>query len=472
MKVRTRFAPSPTGYMHVGGVRTALFAWLTAKHNGGEFILRIEDTDRGRQVADSENHIIDTLQWLGLTPDEGPYRQSDRLDIYKDYAKRLINSGRAYADPYSLEELNSFRDKAKLQKKPFLFRDFRPASPPAWQPGLPLRFRSEPKQYQWQDQVMGRLSSGPEAVDDFILLKADGYPTYNFAHIVDDHLMGITHVIRSQEFLPSVPKFLNLYEALGLQRPQLATLPYVLGPDGHKKLSKRDGAKDILDYKREGYLPDALISFLATLGWNDGTEQEIFSRAELIEKFSLKRVHKSGAKLDEQRLLWTNGYFIRSMKLDELYPLTAGFWPAGADDSDGSYKKSVLGAVQERLKYLGELPGLTNFFFDEPDITRVKELIMEPVDKQLKKTGLHDRIRLLKKVAAGIEAINFTPKELENWLNGLLQSEDTTPGVLFALIRIAVSGSKSSPQIFDTLAVLGKEASCRRVKQAVQSLAD
>src|SRR5581483_11553864 len=201
---------------------------------------------------------------------------------------KLVESGRAYADPYSQGELECFREQAKAAKKPFLFRDHRPTEPPQWKEGLPLRFKSEPKAYKWHDEVMGDLSAGPEAVDDFILIKSDGYPTYNFAHIVDDHEMGITHVIRSQEFLPSVPKFLNLYEAMGIDRPVLATLPYVMGPDGKKKLSKRDGAKDILDYKREGYLPEALVSFLATLGWNDGTEQEIFTPEELIKKFDLK----------------------------------------------------------------------------------------------------------------------------------------------------------------------------------------
>jgi glutamyl-tRNA synthetase len=287
MNVRTRFAPSPTGYLHVGGVRTALFAWLSAKQAGGEFILRIEDTDRERHVEESQQHIIDSLNWLGLAPDEGPFRQSQRLEIYQQWAQKLIDSGRAYADPFSREELDKFRDQSKQAKKAFLFRDYRPEKPPQWKEGLPLRFKSEPQAYGWHDEVMGDLSAGSEAVDDFILLKSDGYPTYNFAHIIDDHLMKVTHVVRSQEFLPSMPKFLNLYDALGIQWPTFATLPYVLGPDGHKKLSKRDGAKDILDYKREGYLPEALVSFLATLGWNDGTEQEIYSINELIKKFDL-----------------------------------------------------------------------------------------------------------------------------------------------------------------------------------------
>ncbi|HVI60556.1 MAG TPA: glutamate--tRNA ligase, partial [Candidatus Saccharimonadales bacterium] len=290
--VRTRFAPSPTGFLHVGGVRTALFAWLVARQAGGQFILRIEDTDKAREVAGSVQHIQDSLQWIGLQWDEGPLRQSERLDIYKEWAQKLIDKGRAYADPYTPAEVQAFRDAAKAAKKPFLFRDHRPANPPAWDGSQPLRFKSEPKDYAWQDAVMGELSTGPEVVDDFILIKSDGYPTYNFSHVVDDADMGISHVIRSQEFIASVPKYLNLYEALDIEPPVLATLPFVMAPAGNKKLSKRDGAKDILGYAEAGYLPEAMLNFLATLGWNDGTEQEVFTVDELIKKFDLGRVHK------------------------------------------------------------------------------------------------------------------------------------------------------------------------------------
>ena len=243
-----------------------------------------------------------------------------------------------------------------------MFRDHRPADTPEWQEGMPLRFKSEAKGYKWHDAVMGELSAGPEATDDFIIIKSDGYPTYNFAHIIDDHLMNITHVIRSQEFLPSMPKFLELYDALGINWPVFATLPYVLGPDGQKKLSKRDGAKDILDYQREGYLPAALVSFLATLGWNDGTEQETFTAEELIKKFDLSRVQRSGAKFDEQRLIWTDGHFIRETPLDELYAAAEPFLADSAGSSEAAYKKSVLGLVQERLKHLSELLFLLTSF--------------------------------------------------------------------------------------------------------------
>lgn len=468
-KVRTRFAPSPTGYLHVGGVRTALFAWLVARHAGGEFILRIEDTDRSRHVEESEQHIIDSLQWLGIIPDEKPVRQSERLDIYKKWAKTLIESGRAYADTTTPEQLDILRQKAKEAKRPFLFRDNRPTNPPVWDGNSPLRFKAEPKVYKWHDEVMGDLSAGPEAIDDFIIIKSDGYPTYNFAHIVDDHEMQISHVIRSQEFLPSVPKFLNLYEALEIERPKLATLPYVMGPDGKKKLSKRDGAKDILDYKRQGYLPEALINFLATLGWNDDTEQEIFSVDELISKFNLSKAHKSGARFDEQRLLWMNGHYIRAMSVESLAKSSENHWPNEARSADSKYKNQVLGLVQERLKFLAELPGLTKFFFVEPGMVNVAKLYNEPVDKQLQKNP-PDYKKYLDAVIAELTTSDFSNEDIRTRLNKLLVTLNTKPAILFPVIRIAITGSSISPEIFGTLAVLGKEESLKRLKGALQSL--
>lgn len=470
MKVRTRFAPSPTGFLHVGGVRTALFAWLVARQANGQFILRIEDTDRSRHVEESEQHIMDSLQWLGLEWDEGPIRQSERLPLYQEWAEKLIDKGRAYADGRSPAELEQLRNESRASGKPFLARDYRPDRSPGWEPGVPLRFKSEPKDYKWKDEVMGELAAGPDAIDDFILIKSDGFPTYNFAHIVDDHLMDISHVMRSQEFLPSIPRFLNLYEALGVERPKLATLPFVLGPEGKKKLSKRDGAKDILDYKREGYLPDALNSFMATLGWNDGTEQETFSREELIKKFDLGRVQRSGAKFDDQRLNWTNGQFIRQKPLEELYALSDGFWPAEASDADEAYKKAVLGVVQERLKYLGEIEELSRFFFTKPVAERVTGLFNNSTDNQLQKTDRTEVLRLLKGARAELENSDFTESDLTSRLNGLLEKLATKPGILFASIRIAVTGAKASPEIAATLRVLGKAESLSRLDKAISLL--
>lgn len=471
---RTRFAPSPTGYIHVGNVRTALFAWLLARQSGGQFILRIEDTDQAREVSGSDQHIIKTLRSLGLNHDEGPdvggpygpYRQSERLDTYKEWAHKLVEQGKAYADPYSPEEVQKFREQAVAAKKPFLFRDFRPENPPSWDGSQPLRLRSEPQAYSWHDAVMGELSAGAEAVDDFILMKSDGFPTYNFAHIIDDYLMKVTHIIRTQEFVASVPKFLNLYDALGLERPILATPPPIMGPDGRKKLSKRDGARDVLDYVKEGYLPEALLNFMASMGWNDGTEQEIFSIQELIDKFSLERVQRGGARFDDRRLAWMDGVHIRELDLDELYRRAEQFWPPEAANYDEAYRKQVLSLVQERLKFLGELPDLTRFFF--VDLPVDAELITG--HKQLKKIAPLELKALLEQAKTSLEQSNFRVEDLTNRLNELLEASGQKPAVLFSLIRIATTQAPASPGLADTLAVLGRDRSLKRLNEQLANL--
>lgn len=461
--VRTRFAPSPTGFLHVGGGRTALFAWLLARQAKGQFILRIEDTDRSRHIEEAERQITDSLKWLGLDW-EAVYRQSDRLDIYKEWGQKLLEKSRAYADPTPEEKLSQLRDAAKSSKRPFLYRENRPTNPPKWNGTMPLRFMSEPKNYKWHDEVMGELSSGPEVVDDFILIKADGFPTYNFAHIVDDHLMQISHVIRTQEFLPSVPKFLNLYEALEIEKPKLATLPYVLNPSGNKKLSKRDGAKDILDYKQEGYLPEAMINFLATLGWNDGTDQEIYSIEELINKFALNKVQRSGAHFDEHRLEWMNGDYIRQKSLTELYELAEGFWPASAKEFSDDYKKQVLSLVKERLKYLAELPKLTDFFFEDLPVN----LSLIDGNKQLNALGRTGQRQLLELSLHKLESSDFSKEQLTEALNKLLGETKQKPGVLFSLIRIATTWAPASPELAPSLSVLGKSKTLDRLKKSVE----
>jgi len=477
--IRTRFAPSPTGFMHVGGVRTALFAWLLAQQakangEGGTFILRIEDTDKVREVEGSIEQIENSLKWLGITWDEGvdkggpdaPYKQSERLEIYKEWAQKLIDSGRAYADPYTQEQLEQFREIAKAEKRPFLFRHHRPENPPVWDGSQPLRFKSEPKSYQWTDAVMGDLSTAEDAIDDFILIKGDGYPTYNFCHIVDDAIMGVTHVLRSQEFVSSTPKFLNLYEALGVDRPTLATLPYVMAIDGKKKLGKRDGAKDILEYGKEGYLPEAMTNFLATLGWNDGTEQEVFTVEELIEKFSLNRVQKSPARFDEQRLLWLNGQHIRALSLDDLYERVVDFWPASAAKADEAAKKQVLALVQDRLKTLVDLPTLTSYFFEEP--TPNWQMVTE--NKQLSKLSADEVRSLLEAAKTALSTSDFNADAIQETLNQLLETTGQKPGILFSLIRLSVSWAPFSPALNDTLATLGKDTTLSRIQTSLDSL--
>jgi glutamyl-tRNA synthetase len=474
-EIRTRFAPSPTGFLHVGGIRTALFAYLVARQANGQFVLRLEDTDQKREVEGSAQHIIDSLAALGIDYDEGvgksgdfgPYLQSDRLAIYRAWAQKLIDSGRAYADPYSAEEVQTFREKAQKNKQAFLYRNHRPENPSPWDGTTPLRFKSDPKSYEWHDEVMGDLHSVAEVIDDFILIKSDGFPTYNFAHIVDDAEMHITHVIRGQEFLASMPNYLNLYEALQLAHPTFATMPHIMNEQGNKKLSKRDGVKDVLDYIRDGYLPETLVSFIATLGWNDGTEQEVFTKAELIEKFSLARVQKSGARFDEKRLLWMNGQFIRELSLDDLYAKVAAFWPASADTAEESYKKQVLALAQDRLKTLADLPTLTNYFFTEP--TQDWALISD--NKQLKKLSKEEIVSLLSASRESLDSVkDWNAEAIQDALNQLLESTGQKPGILFSLIRIATTWAPFSPQLNDTLALLGKESTLARLQNSIDSI--
>jgi glutamyl-tRNA synthetase len=475
--IRTRFAPSPTGFMHVGGVRTALFAWLVARQSGGQFILRIEDTDQSREVEGSAEHIIKTLQTLGLDYDEGPdkpgdygpYYQSQRLDTYKQWAQKLIDTGRAYADPYTAEELQAFRDQARANKQAFLYRNHRPDNPPAWDGATPLRLKSEPQAYTWHDEVMGELSTGPEVIDDIILIKSDGFPTYNFAHIVDDAEMKISHIIRGQEFIASQPNYLNIYDALGLERPVFATVPHILAGQGNKKLGKRDGAKDILEYISDGYTVEAMVNFIASLGWNDGTEQEVFSRQELIDKFSLDRVQRSGARFDEQRLLWLNGQHIRDLSLDDLSSRvdSGNFWPASAAQAEPSYRRAVLTLAQDRLKTFSDLSILTSYFFEEP----ATDMSLITDNKQLKKLSTEEQTKLLQATTDSLSEVeDWSSQTIQDSLNTLLETTGQKPGTLFSLIRIAVTWAPFSPQLNDTLELLGRDKTLQRLQLASQSI--
>jgi len=475
-KTRTRFAPSPTGFMHVGGIRTALFAWLLARQNNGEFILRIEDTDQKREVAGSEAHIQECLAALGMSYDEGPngsgnfgpYKQSERVtkDLYTAAAQHLIDSGRAYADPYTSDELQAFREEAKASKQAFLYRNRRPENPPAWDGSQPLRFKADPKNYSWHDEVMGDLQTGPEVIDDFILIKSDGFPTYNFAHIVDDAAMEITHVIRGQEFISSQPNYFNLYEAMGITPPIFATMPHIMAPTGNKKLSKRDGAKDILNYLKDGYTKEALVNFIASMGWNDGTEQEIFTVDELIEKFSLDRVQRSGARFDEQRLLWMNGQHIRTLSGDDLSRRVAAFWPLSAEGASSERKNDVLRVVQERLKTLADLPVLTSYFFERPQ----PKWSMVTENKQLKKLELEAIKSILEQARDSLVLSEFDEVALQNSLNHLLESSGHKPAILFSLVRFTLTWAPFSPALNETLALIGKDESLARLDVAIETI--
>ena len=476
MTVRTRFAPSPTGYIHVGNVRAALFPYLLAKQQGGKFILRIEDTDQARFVEGATDLILDTLEWLGMDWDEGPrkggdfgpYVQTERRNHYKQWAQKLIDKGLAYADPYTPEQVQSFREEAIASKKAFLYRDYRPENPPMWDGSQPLRLKVvDPKRYTWNDPIMGELSAGPEALDDFILIKADGLPTYNFAHVVDDAEMNVTHVIRGVEYVSSIPRYLSLYEALELTVPVLACTPHIMAPDGKKKLGKRDGAKSATDYRTDGILPEAMLNFLASMGWNDGTEQEIFSKDELIEKFSLERVQRSGARFDEQRLLWMNGQWIRQLSLDDLSVRVEPYWPVAAANATEDYKKQVLSLVQDRLKTLSELATMTKYFFEEPEAHL--ELISE--NKQLKKLPIDEIANMLDLVKKSLEQLpDWTPEALQECLNQLLETTGQKPGTLFSLIRVVTTWAPFSPQLNDTLALLGRDTTLARIDVATSRI--
>ena len=475
MNVRTRFAPSPTGYLHVGGVRTALFAWLLARQNNGTFILRLEDTDQSREVEGADEHLMHSLKTLGLNYDEGPdvsgphapYKQSERLEIYKKWALKLLESGRAYVDSYTTEEVQKFREQAQVDKKAFLYREHRPDTlDVAWNGTKPLRFKSDPKDYNWTDGVMGKRHAGKEVVDDFILIKSDGFPTYNFAHIVDDQEMEVTHIIRGQEFLASTPNYLNLYEALQITPPIIASVPPIMNEQGNKKLSKRDGAKDSLDYLKDGIPLSAFINFIVTLGWNDGTEQEIFSLDELIAKFSLDRVQNSGARFDERRLMWTSGAHIRGMELDDLYEQTKNYWPDSAKNSDDNYKRAILALIQERLKMYSEIPELTEFFFVDLPVN----LGLISSNKQLKNFDREKLKNLLISSEQALRTTNWHNEEIKNCLNKLLDQNQQKPGVLFSLIRIATTQSPASPALAESLEILGKEKCLDRIQQQINAL--
>lgn len=475
--VVTRFAPSPTGFMHVGGVRTALFAWLLARKAGGRFILRIEDTDKKREVEGSIPHIIESLTWLGIEWDEGvdkggphaPYLQSERLPLYRTYAKKLIEKGYAYADPYSGEEVDAFRKKAEEEKRPFLYREHRPETSEPWDGTKPLRFKApRVDRSTWTDVVRGELSAGEEAIDDFILIKSDGYPTYNFAHIVDDIEMGVTHVIRGQEFISSTPNYLALYEALEVPPPVFATVPPILGEGGNKKLGKRDGAKDILDYRSEGYLPEAMMNFLALLGWNPGTPQEFFSKDELIAAFDLSRVQASGAQFDETKLLSVNQHWMRALS-DDAY-ISKG----NLTSSNEEILKNIVPLLKERAHTFSEaremLSGELSCFFTTPSVVREILTAKEPEGRPgFTQTALEGVLGLISGLSEGNSS-----EEVKAALMPFADQEEAKGkggrgGVLWPL-RYALSGQERSPDPFTLIAILGSRESATRVEAALAIL--
>jgi glutamyl-tRNA synthetase len=414
---------------------------------------------------------MESLRWLGILWDEGPdkggahgpYLQSERLSIYREYAERLIKKGCAYPDPYTEEELGAFRKQAEEEKRPFLFREHRPDTIKAWDGKSALRFKvPEVKRYEWDDVARGRLSAGVEALDDFILIKGDGYPTYNFAHIIDDLLMEVTHIVRGEEFISSTPKFLSLYEALQITPPHIATVPIILGKEGTKKLSKRDGAKDILEYREEGYLPEAMVNFLALLGWHPEGNEEILSTQELIQAFDLTRVQKGGAMFDEEKLLHINREWMRKLS-DEEYLAKGGF--------TSSHSERLLKSVpllKERARTFGEakemISGELSCLFEIQTLDKALLTSKEPEGRGgATKAYIEAQISIL----ANFEP-SVGPQEAKDALMPYAEKEGK--GAVLWPLRYALSGKEKSPDPFTLIGILGRDESLARLRNALAIL--
>lgn len=477
-KVITRFAPSPTGFMHIGGIRTALFSYLFARKNNGTFILRIEDTDKVREVEGSITHIESSLAWLGIEYDSGPATsgpwgsniQSQRLDKYKKYAEQLIADGKAYADPYTAAEIAEFRRQATEKKEPFLFRNVRPTNTPVWDGTQPLRLKSEAKRYKWHDAVRGDLEAGPEAVDDIVLIKSDGYPTYNFAHIIDDFEMGVTHIMRGDEFISSMPKFLSIYEALKITPPVFVTLPPILRDDRTKKLGKRDGAKDILEYKKEGFLPETMVNFLALIGWNPGTEQELFSMNELIQQFSIERIQSAGGAFNEEKLLWMNKQHLGKLN-DEAF--TAYVMNFGGDSlrklpyfTEERFTR-LIPTLRERVelgRLLADAIAAGEYDFAFTDVTPPSALLRWKNDDSA--VAALPRLQNAKEILSTADFTSPDTIKTSVWA----YAEEVGKGELLWPLRVALTGLERSVDPFTAAYILGKDHTIDRIQNAINSL--
>ena len=521
--VRVRFAPSPTGPLHIGGVRTALFNYLFAKKNNGTFVLRIEDTDQNRYVANAEQYILDALEWCGISPDEtigknekfGPYRQSDRKDLYKTYAEELINSGKAYYAFDTSEELDCERKGHEEQGKTFIYNwhnrekgrltNSLVLSKEEVQSRIDngdkyvVRFKmhnaedGEQATISTTDIIRGHVSFKKEILDDKILFKSDGMPTYHLANIVDDHLMEITHVIRGEEWLPSVPLHVALYEAFGWKSPEFAHLPLILKPTGKGKLSKRDGDKlgfpvfplaytneqtneVSKGFKEEGYFSETVVNFLAFLGWNPGTEQEIFSLEELISDFDLNRVNKSGARFDPDKTKWYNQQYIQQKsdsKLAELFlPVIANEMKQSDSDNeitssfsprnDKEYVETIVGLIKERATFVSDFWSLSNFFFKSPVAYDAKAS-----KKQWKEATpqiMNDLINVLKSIE------DYSASNIETIVKGWITSSELGFGKVMPPFRLSLVGAMSGPDLFKISELLGKEETIRRINTAIEKL--
>ncbi|MGY0391241.1 glutamate--tRNA ligase [Bizionia sp. KMM 8389] len=501
--VRVRFAPSPTGPLHIGGVRTALFNYLFAKKHNGTFILRIEDTDQNRFVEGAENYIEESLKWCGITVDEGvnvnekfgPYRQSERKDIYKKYADELIATGKAYYAFDKAEDLDAHRKSHEAEGKTFIYNwhnrekgrlvNSLVLSTEETQAKLDagedyvIRFLSpQDETLHLTDIIRGNMTIDTNILDDKVLFKSDGLPTYHLANIVDDHLMEISHVIRGEEWLPSLALHYQLYDAFGWEKPEFAHLPLILKPTGKGKLSKRDGDKlgfpvfplaykdhktDTLSsgYREDGYFPEAVVNFLAFLGWNPGTEQEIFSMEELIAAFDLNRVNKAGARFDPDKTKWFNHHYMQEQYNDDLAKTFKEIQPELAD-IDVNYVEMVVALIKERATFVTDFWALSHFFFQTP--TDLDE-------KAVKKAWKDGTAELMTQVISIIESVDdFTVENLQNNVKGWITSNEIGFGKVMMPLRLALVGALQGPDVFDIMYLIGKDETKRRIENLVNTL--
>ncbi|QOJ28398.1 MAG: glutamate--tRNA ligase [Ignavibacteriales bacterium] len=479
-KPRVRFAPSPTGYLHVGGLRTALYNYLYAKKNGGTFVLRIEDTDRNRYVEGAVENLIETLNWCGLTYDEGPvtggdcgpYIQSERLDIYKREVERLIESGKAYHCFCTAERLTQLREEQQKQNQQTkydkhclsLTREERETKISKGEQFV-IRLNVEPgAKVAFDDIVRGHVEFDRETIDDQVLLKSDGYPTYHLANVIDDHFMKITHVIRGEEWLSSTPKHVLLYDAFGWERPVFAHLPLLLNPD-KSKLSKRQGDVAVEDYKKKGFLKEALVNFVALLGWNAGDDRELFSLKEMEELFTLERVNKSGAVFNLEKLNWMNFEHLR-MKSDAEILAMIREELAKSEFSSGVYSDeylvNIIHAMKERVNFAAEFVSKCPYFYAAP-----REYEQQSIDKNWK-PETPEQLKALSENFAKLE--NPDTHAFEQALADTAAALNAGKGKLIHPLRLAVSGVSSGPGMFDLLYILGRDEVIRRIDTAVQKI--
>ena len=477
-QIRVRFAPSPTGYLHVGGLRTALYNYLFAKHAGGKFILRIEDTDQSRKVEGAVENLIESLKWSGIEYDEGPdrdggcgpYVQSQRLEIYRRYAQELINKDKAYHCFCTSERLQEVRQKQLAAKlSPSYDRHCRSISLEEAERRIAAGVKSVVRmkiplegELTFDDVIRGSVIISHKMIDDQVLIKSDGFPTYHLGVVVDDHLMGITHVIRGEEWLSSVPKHILLYQYFGWEVPVLAHLPLLLNPD-KSKLSKRQGDVSVEDYRAKGYLKEAMVNFIAFLGWNPGDEREIFFMDQLVKEFTLERVGKSGAVFNIEKLNWLNQQHIKLKSNEELAQLIKPVLPPvqGAEVDEG-YLLNVIALLKERLIFPKDFIEMSGYFFRDP------ELFDEPGLKKYWEPETGGQLKLL---ASRFEALQeFSHASVETALRLFAEELQIKPAKLIHPARLAISGKTIGPGLFEMIELLGKETVVRRIRRAVEKI--